>query len=56
MVVESKAAAHPPAAAIVLYTMYIPGVLVNKLTAPVPEFMFKPIGVAENTPPLAPGL
>ena len=55
MVAESIAEAHPPAAAIVLYTVYIPAALLDKVIAPVVGFNVNPAGVELNTPALAPG-
>ena len=48
-------AAHPPAAATVLVTTYVPGVEVDGVIAPVVVFSVRPV-VEVNTPAVAPAL
>jgi hypothetical protein len=45
--------AHPPAAAIVYVTRYVPAVLVDGVIEPVLESKIKPL-VEENVPPAVP--
>jgi hypothetical protein len=54
MVALADADAQPPDAAIVLFTVYVPGVLADRLISPVVELIERPAGMALNTPPLAP--
>ncbi len=48
-------AAHPPEAAIVLVTVYVPGVLAERFTTPVAPLMLKP-AVDVNVPAVPPPL
>ena len=52
LVVEN--AAQPPLAAIVYVIVYVPGVLVEGVMAPVLMFMESPAGVAAYVPPVVP--
>ena len=47
-------AAQPPPAAMLYVTVYVPGVLVPKVIAPVLELSDKPEGVALYVPPVLP--
>ena len=49
-------AAHPPPAAMVLVTVYVPFVLAPKLTTPVAELILNPAGEEVNVPATPPPL
>ena len=52
---ESVTLPHPPAAAMVLVTTYVPGVLVAVVITPVAALMLRPVaGVTVNVPAVAP--
>jgi hypothetical protein len=52
LVVENVA--QPPLAAVVYVTVYVPGVLVEGVMAPVLMLMESPAGVAAYVPPVVP--
>ena len=55
MVAVATTAAHPPEAAMVLVTVYVPAVLPDRLTTPVEALILKP-AVEVNTPATPPPL
>lgn len=56
MLAVALAAAHPPEAAMVLVTVYVPAVLAARSTWPVPVFTNTNPAVEENVPAVPPPL
>ena len=54
IVAVALTAIHPLAAAIVLVTVYVAGVLPDKFTSPVNELILNPAGVEVNAPATPP--